>query len=95
MESGWKKRFSWCNPSYTLCLIALTFHLRDTSIMRIVPPDEYAGAVAYLEKRGHRVRAIDSLTSADPAPSSTRVDGKELSAEEVVSLAIQKGWVLP
>lgn len=64
-------------------------------MMRIVPPDEYAGAVAYLEKRGHRVSAIDSLTTADPDPSSTRVDGKELTAEEVVSLAIQKGWVLP
>lgn len=63
--------------------------------MRIVPPDEYAGAVAYLERRGHRIKPVDSLTAADPSPARTRVDGKELTAEEVVSLAVQQGWVLP
>lgn len=63
--------------------------------MRIVPPDEYAGAVVFLEKHGHSVKPIDSLTTSDPCPASTRVDGKELTAEEVVSLAVQKGWVLP
>ncbi len=63
--------------------------------MRIVPPDEYAGAVAYLEKRGHSIKPVDSLSAADPCPARTRVDGKELTAEEVVSLATQKGWVLP
>lgn len=63
--------------------------------MRTVPPDEYAGAVAYLERRGHRVKPIDSLTSADPSPLATRVNGKELSAEEVVLLAMEKGWVQP
>lgn len=63
--------------------------------MRIVPPDEYSGAVAYLQKRGCSVTPIDSLASADPKAARTRVDGKDLTAEEVVSLALEKGWVLP
>ena len=63
--------------------------------MRVVPPDEYAGAVVFLEKRGHRVRPIDSLTTADPQPLCSEVDGKTMTAEEVVNLATEKGWVLP
>jgi len=63
--------------------------------MRVVPPDEYAGAVVYLEKRGHRVKPIDSLTTADPEAPYSEVDGKPMSAEEVVMLASEKGWVLP
>ena len=63
--------------------------------MRVVPPDEYAGAVVFLERRGHRVKAIDSLTTADPHAPCSEVDGKAMTAEEVVNLAAQKGWVLP
>jgi hypothetical protein len=63
--------------------------------MRIVPPDEYSGAVAYLRRHGCRVSPEDSLTSADLSAPRTKVDGKPLTAEEVVSLAIEKGWELP
>ena len=63
--------------------------------MRTVPPDEYAGAVVYLEKRGHRVTPIDSLTTADPEAPYSQVNGKTMTAEEVVNLATAKGWVLP
>lgn len=63
--------------------------------MRIVPPDEYAGAVVFLEKRGHRVKPIDSLTTADPQAPCSEVDGRAMTPEEVVNLAAEKGWVLP
>lgn len=63
--------------------------------MRTVPPDEYAGAVVFLEKRGHRVKPIDSLTAADPQAPCSEVDGRAMTPEEVVSLATEKGWVLP
>jgi hypothetical protein len=62
--------------------------------MRIVPPDEYAGAVAYLQSHGYRITPIDSLAANSPE-ARTRVDGKDLTAEEVVSLAVEKGWELP
>lgn len=63
--------------------------------MRIVPPDEYAGAVVYLEKHGHSVKPVDSLTTADPHAPCSEVDGKRMTAEQVVKLATEKGWVLP
>lgn len=63
--------------------------------MRVVPPDEYAGAVVFLEKRGHRVKPIDSLTTADSHAPSSEVDGRAMTPEEVVNLAAEKGWVLP
>lgn len=63
--------------------------------MRTVPPDEYMGAIAYLERHGHRLAPVDSFAAGDPGGPSTRVDGKDLTAEEVVSLAVKKGWVLP
>ena len=63
--------------------------------MRSVPPDEYMGAIAFLERRGHNVTPVDSFAAGDPGGPRTRVDGKALTAEEVVSLAVEKGWVLP
>ncbi|MGB6483801.1 MAG: hypothetical protein WBE86_09980 [Candidatus Acidiferrales bacterium] len=63
--------------------------------MRNVPPDEYNGAVAYLGRLGCRITPVDSFTSSDPAAPGTRVGRKTLTAEEVVSLAVDKGWVLP
>ncbi len=65
------------------------------SVMRIVPPDEYAGAVVFLEKHGHRIQPIDSLTTSDPSAPCSKVNGKQMTAEEVVKLATDKGWVLP
>lgn len=64
-------------------------------IVRIVPPDEYSGAVAYLHGHGYSIKPVDSLGSADAAAARTRVNGKDLTAEEVVSLAVEKGWELP
>jgi hypothetical protein len=63
--------------------------------MRNVPPDEYNGAVVYLQYHGCRVTPADSFASGDSAEPRTRVGRKTLTAEEVVSLAINKGWVLP
>lgn len=63
--------------------------------MRIVPPDEYSGAVAYLQGHGFSITPIDSLGSADAKHARTRVSGKDLTSEEVVSLAVEKGWELP
>jgi len=78
-----------------LCWIAASGTAGKTLDMRIVPPDEYSGAVAYLQKHGCNVTPIDSLGSTDRAAARTRVDGKDLTAEEVVSLAVEKGWQLP
>lgn len=78
-----------------LCPIAACAAARQTLAMRIVPPDEYSGAVAYLQRHGCRITPIDSLGSADAAAARTQVDGKDLTAEEVVSLAVEKGWELP
>lgn len=80
---------------YMLCPIAAREVARHTGAMRIVPPDEYSGAVAYLQCHGCRITPIDSLGSADPTGARTRVDGKDLTAEELVSLAVEKGWELP
>lgn len=63
--------------------------------MRIVPPDEYSGAVAFLRRHGCNITPEDSLTSADLSAPRTKVDGKALTAEEVVTLAIERGWDLP
>ncbi|HLW81106.1 MAG TPA: hypothetical protein VKS20_03600 [Candidatus Acidoferrales bacterium] len=63
--------------------------------MRIVPPDEYNGAIAFLQKHGHSVKPSDSFSSGDPLGARTEVDGKSMSAEEVVKLAVEKGWILP
>ncbi len=63
--------------------------------MRNVPPDEYNGAVAYLQRRGCRLTPVDSFASGDPSGPCTRVGRKALTAEELVSLAVDKGWVLP
>jgi hypothetical protein len=63
--------------------------------MRAVPPDEYSGAVEFLRSHGFRVTAVDSLASADTPSHGTLVDGKTLTAEEVVSLAVNKGWEEP
>jgi len=78
-----------------LCRIAADEAARNTWGMRIVPPDEYSGAVAFLQKHGVSITPIDSLGSADHAAARTKVDGKDLTAEEVVSLAVEKGWQLP
>jgi hypothetical protein len=63
--------------------------------MRNVPPDEYNGAVLYLQYHGCRVTPVDSFASGDPAAPSTHVGRKTLTAEEVVSLALSKGWMDP
>ena len=63
--------------------------------MRNVPPDEYNGAVVYLQYHGHRITPVESFASSDPATPGTRVSRKTLTAEEVVSLAVNEGWVLP
>lgn len=63
--------------------------------MRNVPPDEYNGAVVYLQYRGWRITPVDSFASVDPSAPGTRVGRKTLTAEEVVSLALNKGWMLP
>lgn len=81
--------------SYKLCPIAACDHALHTATMRIVPPDEYSGAVTYLQGHGYSITAVDSLGSADAAAARTRVNGKDLTAEEVVSLAVEKGWELP
>lgn len=78
-----------------LCLIATRADARNSGAMRIVPPDEYSGAVAYLQRHGCNITPIDSLGSADTKAARTRVDGKDLTAEEIVSLAVEKGWELP
>lgn len=80
---------------YNLCPIVSWMDARYDSFMRNVPPDEYNGAVAYLGRRGCRITPVDSFASGDPAAPQTRVGRKSLTAEEVVSLAIDKGWVLP
>lgn len=78
-----------------LCPIAACGAARNTEAVRIVPPDEYSGAVAYLQRHGCRITPMDSLGSADPVAARTRVDGTDLTAEEVVRLAVEKGWELP
>jgi hypothetical protein len=80
---------------HTLCPIATGPLARQTLAMRIVPPDEYSSAVAYLRRHGCNITPEDSLTCADVAAPRTKVDGTALTAEEVVSLAIEKGWELP
>lgn len=61
--------------------------------MRIVPPDEYSGAVAYLQRHGCCITPIDRLGLATAA--APRVDGNDLTVEELISLAVEKGWELP
>jgi hypothetical protein len=85
----------WHGDAYAIRLIAARARLPQTFPMGTIPPDEYSGAVAYLQSHGCRVTPIDSLGSMDSSAARTRVDGKNLTAEEVVSLAVEKGWVLP
>jgi hypothetical protein len=63
--------------------------------MRNVPPDEYNGAVVYLQYHGCRITPMNSFASGDPAAPGTRVGRKTLTADEVISLAVDKGWVRP
>ncbi len=80
---------------YMLCPIACWSAPGYAWGMRNVPPDEYNGAVAYLGCHGCRITPVDSFASGDPSGPCTRVGRKTLTAEEVVSLAVDKGWVLP
>jgi hypothetical protein len=80
---------------YPICPTATLARMPQAPLMGIVPPDECSGAVTYLQNHGFCVIPVDSLTSADTPGPRTRVNGKDLSAEEVVSLAIEKGWELP